>query len=153
MHLDAANLPQTIDWLKPASDDLKAFYIEAMTAQPGSMMTLRLRVSLARNRLSAALIIIYEHFQNAEAAISNSFASLHHAGQLAEGLALMEKIMLEVSPISGAFAQIDYVNLANLSDSNLKPFMRLGWITEYCVSGGKRWMKQVYSNSVRGLGH
>ena len=77
VHLDAANLPQTIDWLKPASDDLKAFYIEAMTAQPGQYDDAEItRQFWQETDLGAALIVIYEHFQNAEARHLKQFARI-----------------------------------------------------------------------------
>ncbi|NDG94095.1 MAG: hypothetical protein EBY55_13280, partial [Gammaproteobacteria bacterium] len=63
-HLDAANFPQTIDWLKPATDDLKALYIEAMTAQPGQYDDAEItRQFWQETEFGAALIVIYEHFQ------------------------------------------------------------------------------------------
>ena len=76
-HLDAANLPQTIAWLKPATDDLKALYIEAMTAQPGQYDDAEItRQFWQETELGAALIVIYEHFQNAEAGHLKLFARI-----------------------------------------------------------------------------
>ena len=77
VHLDDANLPQTIDWLKPASDDLKAFYIEAMTAQPGQYDDAEITRQLwQETELGAALIVIHKHFQNAEARHLKQFARI-----------------------------------------------------------------------------
>lgn len=76
-HLDTANLPQTIDWLKPATDDLKAFYIEAMTAQPGQYDGAEISNQFWQaTELGAALIVICKHFQNAEANQLKLFARI-----------------------------------------------------------------------------
>ena len=75
--LDTANLPQTIDWLKPATDDLKAFYIEAMTAQPGQYDDAEItRQFWQETELGAALTVIHEHFQNAEASHFKQFVRI-----------------------------------------------------------------------------
>ena len=76
-HLDAASLSQSIDWLKPATDDLKAFYVEAMTAQPGHYDDAEItRQFWQATELGAALIVVYEHFQNAEASHLKQFARI-----------------------------------------------------------------------------
>ena len=67
--MDADNFPQDVDWLKPATDDLKAFYIESMTAQPGSYDQTEVSDQFWQHtELGAALILIYEHFQESELA-------------------------------------------------------------------------------------
>ena len=67
--MDAANFPQDVDWLKPATDDLKAFYIESMTAKPGSYDQAEVSDQFWQHtELGAVLILIYEHFQESELA-------------------------------------------------------------------------------------
>lgn len=66
-HLDRGELPADITWLKRAVEDLKAYYIEAMTAQPGSYDGARLQAQLWQETcLGAAIVELYHSFRHSE---------------------------------------------------------------------------------------
>ncbi len=65
--LDAGETPKDITWLKRAIEDLKAFYLEAMTAQPGEYDATALQSMFwHETELGAAILVFYNTFQNAE---------------------------------------------------------------------------------------
>jgi len=66
-HLDRGALPADVTWLKRAVEDIKAYYIEAMTAQPGSYDGARLQTQIWQETcLGAAIIELYHRFRNCE---------------------------------------------------------------------------------------
>ena len=63
-HLDAADVPQDIVWMKRAIEDIKAFYLEAMTAQPGEYDPAVLQQQFwSQTRFAAGIIEFYQYFQ------------------------------------------------------------------------------------------
>lgn len=61
--LDNADFPSGISWLKPAIEDLKAFYHEAMTAQPGNYDANSLQTRFwQETTLGAAILALYHHY-------------------------------------------------------------------------------------------
>ena len=75
--MDTADFPEDVDWLKPATDDLKAFYIESMTAKPGRYDETEVSDQFWQHtELGAALILIYEHFLESEVAHQRIFARM-----------------------------------------------------------------------------
>ncbi len=65
--LDAGNTPTDIKWLKPAIEDLKAYYLEAMTAQPGEYDAEAIQHQLWQETiLGEAILNLYHHFQNSD---------------------------------------------------------------------------------------
>lgn len=61
--LDEAVLPTDIVWLKSAVEDLRAYYIEAMTAQPGDYEVGTLQAKFWRETaLGAAILTVYHQF-------------------------------------------------------------------------------------------
>ena len=66
-HLDGGVLPTDITWLKRAIEDIKAYYTEAMTAQPGDYDSGALQAQFWRETsFGAAILAIYHQFQNSE---------------------------------------------------------------------------------------
>ncbi len=66
-YLDSGVLPEDITWLKRAIEDVKAYYIEAMTAQPGDYDGKALQSQFWRETsFGAAILEFYHQFQNAE---------------------------------------------------------------------------------------
>ena len=66
-HLDDGVLPTDVTWLKRAIEDLKAYYMEAMTAQPGDYDHQALQAKFWREtRLGAAILEFYHQFQNSD---------------------------------------------------------------------------------------
>jgi D-proline reductase (dithiol) PrdB len=66
-HLDDAVIPRDITWLKRAIEDLKAYYIEAMTAQPGDYDSGALQVQFwQETSLGAAILVLFHQFQNSD---------------------------------------------------------------------------------------
>ena len=55
------------NWLKPAVEDLKAYYQEAMTAQPGEYDAETVKSQFWRDTvLGAAILELYHYYQQAE---------------------------------------------------------------------------------------
>lgn len=66
-HLDGGVLPTDITWLKRAIEDIKAFYMEAMTAQPGDYDSGALQTRFwGETSFGAAVLAFYHQFQNSE---------------------------------------------------------------------------------------
>ena len=66
-HLDDAVLPTDIAWLKRAIEDIKAYYIEAMTAQPGDYDSSAIQAQFWReSNFGAAVLAFYHQFQNSD---------------------------------------------------------------------------------------
>ena len=64
--LDDHALPTDITWLKRASEDLKAYYSEAMTAQPGAYDAAAIQAQFWQDTcLGAAILTFYHQYQNA----------------------------------------------------------------------------------------
>jgi D-proline reductase (dithiol) PrdB len=67
-YLDKDELPKDTKWLKAAVEDLKAYYMEAMTAQPGDYAASALQQMFWREtELGAAILCLYTKFQTSEA--------------------------------------------------------------------------------------
>ena len=65
-HLVKRTLPTDITWLKRAIEDLKAFYLEALTAQPGSYDGNIVQEQFwQETRLGAAILALSAQFQSA----------------------------------------------------------------------------------------
>lgn len=65
--LDQDSWVTDIKWLKPAVEDLKAFTMESMTAQPGDYDATAIQTQFWQDTiLGAAILALYEHYQNAE---------------------------------------------------------------------------------------
>ncbi len=65
--LDEGAVPDDITWLKRAVEDLKAYYLEAMTAQPGDYDAQAIQAQFWRDTaFGAAVLTFFEHFQNSE---------------------------------------------------------------------------------------
>jgi D-proline reductase (dithiol) PrdB len=63
-HLDAGTLPTDITWLKRAIEDIKAYYLEALTAQPGDYDERDLQARFwQETRFGAAVLAFYHQFQ------------------------------------------------------------------------------------------
>ena len=66
-HLDEAELPADITWMKRAVEDIKAYYIEAMTAQPGDYDAQLLQTQLwQQTSFGAAVLALYEKFARSD---------------------------------------------------------------------------------------
>lgn len=66
-HLDDAVMPADITWLKSAIEDIKAYYIEAMTAQPGDYDSGAIQAQFWReSSFGAAVLVFYHQFQNSD---------------------------------------------------------------------------------------
>lgn len=66
-HLDEGVLPADIKWLKRAVEDLKVYYLEAMTAQPGAYDAQALQSLFWRETTcGAAVLELYDQFQNSD---------------------------------------------------------------------------------------
>ena len=66
-HLDEGVVVSDIPWLKRAIEDIKAYYLEAMTAQPGDYDSGALQAQFWRETsFAAAILTFYEQFQNAD---------------------------------------------------------------------------------------
>ncbi|MEQ9450206.1 MAG: hypothetical protein RJQ07_01360 [Pseudomonadales bacterium] len=64
-HLDGGQITDDITWLKRAVEDIKAFYLEAMTAQPGEYDSQALQQQFWRDTsFGAAVLAFYHQFQN-----------------------------------------------------------------------------------------
>ena len=65
--IDSPELPRDTVWLKRAVEDLKAFYLEAMTAQPGDYDSEAMQAQFWRETtLAAAILTLYERFQSSD---------------------------------------------------------------------------------------
>ena len=65
--LDEGTLPTDVVWLKRAVEDIKAFYLEAMTAQPGDYDVSALQAQFWRDSsFAAAVMILYQNYQNSD---------------------------------------------------------------------------------------
>ena len=65
--LDNSEFPTDVRWLKPAVEDLKAFYQEAMTAQPGEYdADAQQKLFWRDTTLGEAILTFYHHYQHAE---------------------------------------------------------------------------------------
>ena len=63
--LDNDTLPTDIVWLKRAIEDIKAYYVEAMTAQPGDYNTQTIQKQFWREtQFGKAVLMLYHQFQN-----------------------------------------------------------------------------------------
>lgn len=66
-HLDDGDIPADITWLKRAIEDIKAYYIEAMTAQPGDYDGGAVQAQFWReSSFGAAILAFYHQFQNSD---------------------------------------------------------------------------------------
>jgi len=66
-YLDSGEIPEDIKWLKRSVEDLKAYYIEAMTAQPGDYEAKTQQETFWHDtQLGEAILHFYQHFQNSE---------------------------------------------------------------------------------------
>jgi hypothetical protein len=66
-HLDDGVAPADITWLKRAIEDIKAYYIEAMTAQPGDYDSAAIQAQFWRESCFGAAILAFHHqFQNSD---------------------------------------------------------------------------------------
>jgi D-proline reductase (dithiol) PrdB len=66
-HLDEGVLPTDITWLKRAVEDIKAYYTEAMTAQPGDYDSGALQAQFwQETTFGAAILAFYHQFQNSD---------------------------------------------------------------------------------------
>lgn len=66
-HLDAGTLPTDITWLKRAIEDIKAYYLEALTAQPGDYDERDLQARFwQETRFGAAVLAFYHQFQESD---------------------------------------------------------------------------------------
>ena len=66
-HLDDGVLPTDISWLKRAVEDIKAYYTEAMTAQPGDYDRAPLQAQFwHETSFGAAVLAFYHQFQNSD---------------------------------------------------------------------------------------
>lgn len=65
--LDADVLPTDIVWLKRAIEDIKAYYLEAMTAQPGNYDREAVQAHFWRDtQFGAAVLALYHQFQRSD---------------------------------------------------------------------------------------
>jgi len=63
--LDNETLPTDIVWLKRAVEDIKAYYLEAMTAQPGDYDSVPVQAQFWRQtQFGAAVLSLYRQFQH-----------------------------------------------------------------------------------------
>ncbi len=66
-HLDDGVRPTDITWLKRAVEDIKVYYIEAMTAQPGDYDNRALQDQFWQDTsFGAAVLAFYHQFQNSD---------------------------------------------------------------------------------------
>ena len=66
-YLDKNQRPDDIQWLKPAIEDLKAYYQEAMIAQPGDYDADTLfNIFWQETQLGAGLLLICKHYQQSD---------------------------------------------------------------------------------------
>jgi len=66
-HLDKGVLPTDVTWLKRAIEDIKAYYLEAMTAQPGDHDSRALQAQFWQQTCcGAAILAFYHQFQDAD---------------------------------------------------------------------------------------
>lgn len=66
-HLDDGVLPTDITWMKRAVEDIKAYYTEAMTAQPGDYDRRALQAQFwHETSFGAAVLAFYHQFQNSD---------------------------------------------------------------------------------------
>ena len=66
-HLDEDAIPTDITWMKRAVEDIKAYYIEAMTAQPGDYDSQSIQAQFWQETVfGAAVLTIYHHFQSSD---------------------------------------------------------------------------------------
>jgi hypothetical protein len=66
-HLDSGELPTDINWLKRAIEDIRIYYIEAMTAQPGNYDSAAIHSQFwQESSFGAAILSLYRRFQNSD---------------------------------------------------------------------------------------
>ena len=66
-HLDQGTFPMDIPWLKRTVEDLKAYYLEAMTAEPGEYDQQSIQQRFWRETVLGKVILnFYEHYQHSE---------------------------------------------------------------------------------------
>ena len=66
-HLDEDLLPADIIWMKRAVEDIKAYYVEAMTAQPGDYDPQALQTQFwQETSFGAAVLALYHEFSSSE---------------------------------------------------------------------------------------
>lgn len=66
-HLDEGIRPTDIIWLKRAIEDIKAYYTEAMTAQPGDYDSAAIQAQFwQETSFGAAVLALYHQFQNSD---------------------------------------------------------------------------------------
>ena len=66
-HLDRGSLPADINWMKQAIEDLKAYYTEAMTAQPGDYdSNTLLNQFWQETAFGKAILAFFHQFQNSD---------------------------------------------------------------------------------------
>lgn len=91
--LDDALQPRDIVWLKRAIEDIKAYYTEAMTAQPGDYDAAAIQAQFwQQSRFGAALLLLYRQFQDSDD------ASLQMVARI---IAPREAVGAETGPKSG----------------------------------------------------
>ena len=65
--LDAGEVPQDIPWMKRAIEDLKIYYVEAMTAQPGDYDAAAIQALFWKDTvLGDAILSIYRVYQDSD---------------------------------------------------------------------------------------
>jgi D-proline reductase (dithiol) PrdB len=66
-YLDQGQLPEDVHWLKRAVEDLKVYYIEAMTAQPGDYAPNQIQqIFWQQTELGEAILMFYQQFQQSD---------------------------------------------------------------------------------------
>ncbi len=66
-YLDKGDVPSDIPWLKRAIEDIKAYYTEAMTAQPGDYDSTALAQQFwSETCFGSAILTLYQQFQNSD---------------------------------------------------------------------------------------
>lgn len=66
-HLDECTLPTDTVWLKRAVEDVRAYYTEAMTAQPGEYDSRALQTRFwQESTFGAAILALYHQFQSSD---------------------------------------------------------------------------------------
>ena len=66
-HLDDGVLPTDTTWLKRAIEDIKIYYLEAMTAQPGNYDSRTLQAQFwQESSFGSAVLALYQQFQSSD---------------------------------------------------------------------------------------
>ncbi len=124
-YLDGGERPADIVWLKRAMEDIKAYYIEAMTAQPGDYDAAAIQAQFWRETdFGAAVLALYHQFQNSgdqQLKLIARILAPRQAVATATGLRETKQhdrtSMIKVQPVNSSFvADITGVDVAALSD-------------------------------------